>query len=129
MAIILETGTVFCVGALGYGGLELLFRGSTHWTMLPAGGLCFLGLYLLEARSRMALWRKCLAGGCWITGVELLLGLLLNLRLKLGIWDYTHHFANLLGQICPLFFLIWTALTFCALPLCRLLRRRVFRRI
>ena len=28
----------FCLGAAGYGLLEYLYRGRTHWTMLLAGG-------------------------------------------------------------------------------------------
>ena len=33
---------LFCFGALGYGAIEVTFRGHTHWTMLVAGGLCLL---------------------------------------------------------------------------------------
>ena len=32
---------VYSIGAVGYGIIEVLFRGYTHWSMLIAGGLCF----------------------------------------------------------------------------------------
>ena len=37
---VLEYGGVFTAGGLGYGGLELLWRGRTHWSMLLCGGVC-----------------------------------------------------------------------------------------
>ena len=37
---VLEYGCVFAAGGLGYGGLELLWRGRTHWSMLLCGGVC-----------------------------------------------------------------------------------------
>ena len=39
---VLEYGGVFTAGGLGYGGLELLWRGRTHWSMLLCGGVCEL---------------------------------------------------------------------------------------
>ena len=39
---VLEYGGVFTAGGLGYGGLELLWRGRTHWSMLLCGGVCAL---------------------------------------------------------------------------------------
>ena len=35
---------IFSIGACGYGLIEILWRGYTHWSMLGAGGLSFLGL-------------------------------------------------------------------------------------
>ena len=36
---------VFFIGAAGYGLLEILWRGYTHWTMLICGGICFFLIY------------------------------------------------------------------------------------
>ena len=33
---------LFPIGSAGYGLVETLWRGHTHWTMLVAGGVCFL---------------------------------------------------------------------------------------
>ena len=38
---------VFLIGSFGYMGLELLWRGHTHWTMGLAGGICVTLLYTL----------------------------------------------------------------------------------
>ena len=36
---------VFGIGAFGYGGIEILYRGHTHPTMLFAGGIALLSLF------------------------------------------------------------------------------------
>lgn len=46
-----------------------------------------------------------------VTIIEFLSGLLLNRVLHLNVWDYSDRPLNLLGQVCPLFFLLW-------IPLC-----------
>ena len=33
---------LFSFGALGYGLIEILWRGHTHPSMLTAGGICFV---------------------------------------------------------------------------------------
>ena len=43
---------IFLLGALGYGAVETLWRGGTHWTMLLTGGVCFLLIYLNATRLR-----------------------------------------------------------------------------
>lgn len=42
----------------------------------------------------------------WL-GVELIAGYILNIRLELGIWDYSALPFNLWGQVCPQFALAW----------------------
>ena len=65
----------FFFGAAGYGVLELLWRGRTHWSMLLAGGICFLVYYKLCRDSQhMPLFVKCLLGASLITSVELMFG-------------------------------------------------------
>lgn len=99
---------LFMVGALGYGGIEVLFRGYTHWTMLLAGGLCLLGLQTLDHwLFRLPLLMRSAAGALFITGVELCFGLVCNRCLHWGVWDYSAYWGNLWGQICPLFTFFW----------------------
>ncbi|WP_195640663.1 putative ABC transporter permease [Flavonifractor plautii] len=38
-------------------------------------------------------------------------GLVLNVWLGLGVWDYSHLAGNILGQICPQFTLLWLVLS------------------
>ena len=54
---------------------------------------------------------RCLMGGIIITSVELVFGIIFNLWLEMGVWDYSHLPYNILGQVCPYFTLIWAALT------------------
>ena len=116
---------IFAVGAVGYSLLELLWRGYTHWTMAVTGGVCFSAIYALEKKLRRCeLWLKCLAGTAVITAAEFLVGCVVNRGLGWGVWDYSARRGNLLGQICPLFSLIWFALCVVLFPLCALLRIR-----
>ena len=104
----LQKLSLFCFGALGYGGLELLYRGRTHWSMLLAGGICMVVLYGLN--QKLAHWPllvRCCAGAGLITGVEFLFGLIFNRWLCLSVWDYSACWGNLLGQICPLYSFLW----------------------
>ena len=101
--------TLFDVGGLLYILLELAWRGWSHWTMFVLGGLCSIGLGLInEVLSwEMPLWRQILVGACLITVLEFLTGCVVNLWLGWGVWDYSNKPGNILGQICPQFFLLW----------------------
>lgn len=108
----MSTLFLFCIGALGYGGLEIAARGYTHWTMLLAGGVCLLGLRrisLVLASAPFLL--RCAAGAAMITGIELAVGLLCNRLLHWAVWDYSDQWGNLWGQICPQFTLYWFLLS------------------
>ncbi len=113
---------VFTVGGLVYGLLEIIWRGWTHWTMLICGGICFTLMYLI-ARTPMRTVQKLIASAAVITTVEFVTGCVVNLALGMGVWDYSALPLDLMGQICPLFSLIWLGLSAPGLCLCRMLRR------
>ncbi|MCB6993817.1 hypothetical protein LI177_10025 [bacterium 210820-DFI.6.37] len=99
---------IFAIGALGYGGLEILFRGYTHWTMMLTGGACLLTLYYLDQQFNKApLLLKAAGGAIIITIYEFAVGLIVNLWYGWHVWDYSLLPGNLLGQVCPLFTAIW----------------------
>jgi uncharacterized membrane protein len=123
-----EMFTAAFLGAAGYGVLEFLWRGHTHWSMFLAGGLCFSLLYLLAGVETLSIGKKLLLGGLMITTVELLFGILLNLRLGWNIWDYSGRALNLKGQICALYSFYWFLLCVPALRLCTHLRNLLRRR-
>ena len=114
---------IFCIGAVGYSVLEILWRGYTHWTMTLTGGFCFLAIYAINGRLEGAkLWKKCLAGAVSITAVEFAVGMLVNRVLLMDVWDYSNRFCTLFGQICLLYSVLWFFLCIPLDFLCRRLR-------
>ncbi|MEG1011256.1 MAG: hypothetical protein RSD62_05345 [Ruthenibacterium sp.] len=125
-----EKVTVFAVGAAGYSGLEILARGYTHWSMALTGGLCLMALWRIAANlTERPLWVQALLGGACITAAEFAVGLVVNVWLGWQVWDYSKEFGNILGQICPLYTLLWVFLSGAACGVMRvILRRRAVRR-
>ena len=102
----------WAVGGLLYGGLELAYRGRTHWTMLLLAALLCVPLDLANEHIpwEWPLWAQGVVGGTVITAAEFAAGLVLNIWLGLGIWDYSALPGNLIGQICPQFWALWCLL-------------------
>ena len=60
------------LGGLAYMGIELLWRGRTHWTMGVLGGVCFVLIGLLdEIQEHPPLPLQMLQGAAIVTGLEL----------------------------------------------------------
>lgn len=110
---------LFIAGGLGYGLLEIIYRGYTHWSMLITGGVCLLLLYMIAVTSRESVWKRWLMGGMVITTVEFVAGIIVNIRMDWQVWDYSGLPLNLMGQICAIFFLMWTALSVPIMWVCR----------
>lgn len=107
---------LFSIGAVGYCSLEVLWRGYTHWSMGVTGGMCFLSVFDMNHRlKKHPWWEKCVIGSFMITSIEFLVGLLVNKLLHWNVWDYSARRGNLLGQICPLYSILWF---FLCIPLC-----------
>lgn len=115
---------VYTVGSVGYGMIEMLWRGFTHWSMLFTGGISMLCLYVLNIRKYTEKhWKKCLYGSGMITIIEFLVGFLINRVLHLNVWDYSKKRGNVAGQICPQYSFLWFLLSFPVLLLCKKLRK------
>lgn len=100
---------LFALGGSAYVGLELLYRGRSHYSMFLAGGTCLLLLRgLNRTEPRLPLPLRAVAGAGIITMVELAAGLLFNRGY--AVWDYREQWGNWLGQICPRFSLMWIGL-------------------
>ena len=109
---------IFTVGAFGYGLLEILWRGYTHWSMLCAGGLSFCGLSLIaEKFQALSRFFKAVLGGALITCIEFAFGIIFNLILKKNVWDYSRMPFNLFGQICAVYSAIWVIISFFTMPI------------
>ena len=96
---------LFGLGAFLYGLLEVVWRGYSHWSMMLAGGICFVAFSLIAEKLKgVPLLYKCVLGSLTVTVTEFIFGVLFNLILKQGVWDYSHIPLNILGQVCLLFF-------------------------
>ncbi len=108
----------FGLGAFLYALIEVLWRGYTHWSMMIAGGLCFLSFSAISERlSHLRLPHKCVIGSLTVTAIEFIFGVVFNIILKKGVWDYSDKPFNLFGQICLLFSVLWGLLSIVAIPL------------
>lgn len=116
------------IGGAVYAAIELAWRRHTHWTMALLGGILFV---LIGAINEYIPWDIPLTvqgviGALIVTGAELMAGLVLNVWLGLGIWDYSGLPGNVVGQICPQFTAAWVLLSIVAVVLDDWLRHWLF---
>ena len=118
-----ELLAAFLLGGAAYGAIELAWRGHTHWTMLAAGGLCYVFMYLIASRTGLGrVWQYLLCAAA-VTAIEFITGAVVNVALGWGVWDYSDRPLNLYGQVCLLYSLYWLGLSIPGCALARLLRR------
>ena len=116
----------FIIGALGYAAIEIIWRGRTHWSMALAGGICFIIFSLVaEGFSDLPILIKGVLCAVGVTLVELVFGLIFNVLLGMSVWDYSNMPLNFLGQICPLFSLLWLGMALIFLPFANVLNKRI----
>lgn len=106
--------SLFLLGMGGciYYGVELLFRGFSHWSMFLLGGLCFVFFYL---QGSVVHWQDSLliqTVRCMIFVVssEFITGIIVNKWLLMDVWDYSDMPFQLFGQICLPFSVIFAGL-------------------
>jgi uncharacterized membrane protein len=108
MMVFWKKTILFYLGGMIYTGIELLWRGRSHWSMFLLGGTCFLGLGRIR-RSPLSLPKRIVMAAVMVTALELLTGLMVNREFR--VWDYRKMPLNFRGQICLPFFFLW-------MPLC-----------
>lgn len=107
--------------------LELLWRGWSHGSMFVLGGVCFLLIgWLNRMWPRMPLLFQGVLGAMLVTVLEFVSGVILNLWLGLGVWDYSREPYDILGQVCPGYFFLWFWVVLGAVLLGNGLRRGLF---
>lgn len=107
--LVLKYLFLLVVGGITYVGIEILWRGYSHWTMFLLGGLCFICCGLLNEIIpwNMVLSKQMLIGAVIITTLEFIVGCIVNLKLGWNVWDYSNLPLNICGQVCPIFFIAW----------------------
>lgn len=105
---------LFAIGGGAFYLFEVLSRGYSHFLMWVVGGLCFLFIGQINEREltqNLPLLLQMAIGAIGITLIELIAGLILNIWLKMHIWNYSNLPGNLWGQICPQYTFIWFLLS------------------
>lgn len=121
--------TILCmIGGFLYTGIEMLWRGYSHWTMFLLGAICFA---YAGIQNEYESWDKpliiqSLQAALFITAAEFITGCIVNLWLGWAVWDYSSLPFNLLGQICLPFSLLWMLLGAAAIILDDYLRYWIF---
>ncbi len=114
---------IFIIGGFGYGIIEIIFRGFTHWSMIITGGSAFLILYLINESIQAPILLKAVAGASIITLLEFSVGLIVNVYFQLGVWDYTGIPLNILGQISPVFTFCWYGISIASFTIFKTFKR------
>lgn len=124
MKKLLQHIVIAVIGGLTYMGIEILWRGHTHWTMGVLGGVCFVLIGLLdEWQDHPPLWLQMVQGAAIVTALELITGLIVNRWLGWNVWDYSDMPGNLWGQVCPQFAAAWLVLSWAAVKLENLMHK------
>lgn len=110
---------IFLTGGFAYCILEVIFRGRSHISMLLAGGMAFylIGHIYERNKDNVSVPIIMLAGMMVITLLEFIIGMVVNIYLNLGVWDYSKLPLNIKGQICPVFSACWFAASFIIIKL------------
>ncbi len=116
----MKNAAVFTIGAAGYTCAEIIWRGWTHWSMTLTGGLCALGIHLINKKSKRNFAVRTIESTAFITAMEFSVGCLVNKLLKWQVWDYSKMPLNICGQICPQYIILWVPLAALALIISRL---------
>ncbi len=118
---------VYLIGAALYCCFEVAIRGRTHWTMALTGGLAFLLLYQFNLRAgTQSVALRGLFGCGLITGLEFAVGCLVNRTFGWRVWDYSARGGHVLGQICPMFSIVWFIISLSVIPLSFFLKTKLF---
>lgn len=94
--------------------------------MVIAGGICFIIFSLVaeKLKKRTAVFKAAVCS-LGVTAVEFIFGVVFNLMLKMNVWDYSGVPLNILGQICPLYSLLWLLLALGVLPLAETMNKKL----
>lgn len=115
---------IFVIFGISYFTLEILYRGYSHWTMIFLGGIVSILIGLInEITPNMRMWKQMFLGTILITVFEFILGYILNIKLGLGIWDYSNIPFNIMGQICLPFSFLWFVLSYFVIMLDDILKK------
>lgn len=126
--VLAETFTIFAVGAVGYGAIEVLVRGHSHISMAVLGGVSMIAIHLLgdDRRDGASFIGLLTMSALFITACEFLAGEILNVGLKMHIWSYCKTPLNIDGVICLRYSVCWVFLSVFGFVVDDLVRWKIF---
>jgi uncharacterized membrane protein len=88
------------------------------------GGCCFGMIDAISEKATFlkSVWSKMAVSALGITVLEWLCGCIVNLWLKLNVWDYSNMPLQIMGQVCIVFSFFWFLLSFPAMQFCKSIR-------
>ena len=107
-----RNAAIFIIFGLIYGLLEILWRCYTYPSMIIVGGICGLIVGLINEKFNYSVLSQMVIGMVAVTVIEFVSGYILNIKLGLGVWDYSNMKYNFMGQICPQFSMVWFFLSY-----------------
>lgn len=118
---------IFITGGLIYMGLEMLWRGYTHWTMGIVAGIAtiLIGLINEIVPKDTPLLVQAPIASLIITELEYISGEILNVYLGLNIWDYSQMPLNVDDQVCLPASLLWMVIGLIAVVLDDFIRAKL----
>ena len=119
---------LFWFGGSFYVTIEVFYRQYSHISMFMLAGFVFIIIGLLNEiwNWEFSIIFQILIGTFIATFGEFIVGCIVNLWLKLNIWDYSNLKYNILGQIAPQFILLWIPLVLLAILLDDIIRWKFF---
>ena len=126
---VLRYFTVFVFGALAYGLIEIAVRGYSHISMGILGGLTMtlISVFNNARRHGLPMIVQLLGTTAFITASELVTGIIININMKLNVWDYSDMPLNYKGQICLPFVFLWFLLSIVGMIVDEILRWKFFK--
>ena len=82
---------------------------TISWTMFALAIILAIPMerFGAELQWEMPLIAQAGISALAVIATEFVAGLILNVALGLGIWDYSNMPGNIMGQVCPQFALLW----------------------
>ena len=117
------------LGGTIYYGIELWFRGFSHWSMFVLGGLVF-GFCVMQGvqmKWTEGLGIQIIRAVLYAVSLEFTTGIIFNKWLRRNIWDYSDQPFQLWGQICLPFMIIFSGLILIAIILGGILSSAIYK--
>lgn len=126
---LLEHIIMIVISGIIYYGIEILWRGYSHWTMFIVGGIAG---FLIGEINHCVPWSISIVGQMVlstiiVTIIEFVAGCIINIWLGWNVWSYILLPYNLYGQICLLYVNLWFLLSFPVILLDDWIRWKLFK--